>query len=69
MLSLDDNRLCAIMASLARRANHSEKMMSWIRRQTEMSVWLIQLFFIERKRTVFFRYGPYLGFFAEVYSG
>ena len=44
MLPLDNNRLCAIMASLARRANHSERMMSWIRRQTEMSIWLIQFF-------------------------
>lgn len=34
-----------------------------------MSIWLIQLFFYREKEDSFFRYGPYLDFFAEVYSG
>lgn len=44
-LFLNKRQWCVIMALLARRAHRSEKMMSWIRRQTEMSAGLIQLFF------------------------
>ena len=65
MLPLDNNRLCAIMASLARRANHSEKMMTWIRRQTEMSIWLIHLLFYREKEDSFFQVRPISGLFCR----